>query len=79
MRTPGGPDDGPAQDSGAGLELTTDGQGRTVVGHSGAWLGSSSLVVLYPDESVGGAITCNIDDDDTLDARMDELLGIWLD
>jgi CubicO group peptidase (beta-lactamase class C family) len=79
MQTPVVLDDGTAQDYGAGLELTTDGQGRTVVGHSGAWLGSSSLVVLYPDESVGGAITCNIDDDDTLDARMDELLGIWLD
>lgn len=79
MQTPAVLDDGTALDYGSGLELRTDEEGRTVIGHSGEWLGYSSLVLLHPDESVAGAITCNIDGDDTIEDRMADLLDIWLE
>lgn len=49
---------------GAGIVVTTDDDGTTVLSHSGAWGGFVADLVIVPEERRAAAVLCNVDDVD---------------
>lgn len=75
-RTAGAVDDGDGARYGAGIVISEDEDGRTVLSHAGSWAGFVSDLMIMPEERIAVAVTCNLDEHDPTEMA-GELLDLW--